>query len=186
MTSVMSTLWKPWGETLKAESTDPAIMKSLDSSLDNDFDKLAEFIPNLFTAKKSPLVNSCTKCHNNNNKSFLLLDGRENLQVSDAEEFLRKLNCTENDTKIKVVSIFGNTGDGKSHTLNQVFFKGEEVFQTSNEQNCCTLGVWAAFDPILNVVCLDTEGLQGIIHFVSLLSIKINCPYQVQQITLFT
>ncbi|XP_071582621.1 zinc finger FYVE domain-containing protein 1 [Temnothorax nylanderi] len=156
----MSTLWKPWIETLKVEPTDSAIMKSLDSSLDNDFDKLPEFSPKLFTAGKNPPVN-CTKCHNNNNKSFLLLNGWGNLQVLNAEEFLRKLNCAEND-KVKIVSIFGNTGDGKSHTMNQVFFKGEEVFQTSNQQNCCTLGVWAAFDPILNVICLDTEGLQAV------------------------
>lgn len=138
-------------------------MKSLDSCLDHDFDDLPEFAPfNPFTMKKNSLVTSCTKCHNNNNKSFLLLDEQEILQVSDVEEFVRKLNCTDNDTKVKVVSIFGNTGDGKSHTMNQVFFRGEEVFQTSNEQNCCTLGVWVAFDPILNVVCLDTEGLQGV------------------------
>lgn len=168
----MSTLWKPWVDTLQVTPMDPAIMKSLDSSLDNDFDKLPEFSPDLFTAMKNPLVNSCTKCHNNNNKSFLLLDGCENLQVHDAEEFLKKLNCTEND-KVKVVSIFGNTGDGKSHTMNQVFFKGEEVFQTSNEQNCCTLGVWVAYDPILNVVCLDTEGLQGRIY--SALPDEVNC-----------
>lgn len=60
------------------------------------------------------------------------------------------------------MSIFGNTGDGKSHTLNQTFFNGTEVFPTSNSQNSCTLGVCAAFDPNLNVICLDTEGLQGI------------------------
>ena len=28
---------------------------------------------------------------------------------------------------MKVVSIFGNTGDGKSHTLNYTFFQGMEV-----------------------------------------------------------
>ncbi|KAM0733903.1 Zinc finger FYVE domain-containing protein 1 [Formica fusca] len=156
----MNTLWKTW-QPIKKEPTAPAIMKSLDNSLD-DFDKLPEFNPKLFFVDKNSLMDSCMKCHNNNNKSFLLLDGRENLQVSDAEEFLKKLSCIKENTKVKVVSIFGNTGDGKSHTMNQVFFKGEEVFQTSNEQDCCTLGVWAAFDPILNVICLDTEGLQGI------------------------
>lgn len=143
-------------------------MKSLDSSLD-DFDKLSEFNPKLYFVEKNTLMDSCTKCHNKtSNKSFLLLNGQENLQVSDAEEFLKKLNCVKEDTKVKVVSIFGNTGDGKSHTMNQVFFKGEEIFQTSNEQDCCTLGVWAAFDPILNVICLDTEGLQGTIHLMLL------------------
>ena len=28
---------------------------------------------------------------------------------------------------MKVVSIFGNTGDGKSYTLNHTFFQGQEV-----------------------------------------------------------
>lgn len=156
-TNTMSTLWKPW-QPLTTESTAPAIMKSLDNSLD-DFDKLPEFNPKLFLVDKNPLMSSCTMCRNNNDKSFLLLDGYENLQVSDAEEFLKKLNCVKENTKVKVVSIFGKTGDGKSYSMNQVFFKGEEVFQTSNEQDCCTLGVWAAFDPILNVICLDTEGI---------------------------
>lgn len=99
----------------------------------------------------------------NPSRSFLLIDGQEYLRVSSAEQFVQKLNCHEKDTKVKVVSIFGNTGDGKSHTLNQTFFKGEEVFKTSNDQNSCTLGVWAALDPVLNVICLDTEGLLGII-----------------------
>jgi len=147
----------------------------------DDFDKLSDSLPNLLIMKKNPLMNSCMKCHNNN-KSFLLLDGQENLQVPDVEEFLKKLNCTKNNIKVKVVSIFGNTGDGKSHTMNQVFFKGEEVFQTSNEQNCCTLGVWVAFDPILNVICLDTEGLQGIIYFMLLFLSKNNYLCQIQQV----
>lgn len=64
-------------------------------------------------------------------------------------------------TRVKVVSVFGNTGDGKSHTLNHTFFGGEEIFRTSCEQDSCTLGVWAAFDPHLKVICLDTEGLLG-------------------------
>lgn len=62
---------------------------------------------------------------------------------------------------MKVVSIFGNTGDGKSYTLNHALFNGDDIFRTSNEQDSCTLGVWAAFDPKLNVICLDTEGLLG-------------------------
>ncbi|KAG7198693.1 hypothetical protein KM043_001690 [Ampulex compressa] len=98
-------------------------------------------------------------------KGFLLIDGQERLKVRNEKEFARRLNCTHNDLKVKVVSIFGSTGDGKSHTLNQTFFKGEEVFKTSNEQSSCTLGVWAAFDPILNVICLDTEGLLGVTSY---------------------
>jgi zinc finger FYVE domain-containing protein 1 len=80
--------------------------------------------------------------------------------VSSAEQFLGRLNC-DSSARVKVVSVFGNTGDGKSHTLNQTFFEGGEVFRTSAEQDSCTLGVWAAFDPRLRVICLDTEGLLG-------------------------
>jgi len=81
-------------------------------------------------------------------------------QVSSDEQFLRRLNC-DTSMRVKVVSVFGNTGDGKSHTLNHTFFNGVEVFHTSSEQDACTLGVWAAFDPHLRVICLDTEGLLG-------------------------
>lgn len=63
--------------------------------------------------------------------------------------------------KVKVVSIFGNTGEGKSYTMNHVFFNGEEIFKTSPSQMSCTMGVWAKYDPNLNVICLDTEGLLG-------------------------
>lgn len=40
--------------------------------------------------------------------------------------FLKLLQCPKNE-KVKVISIFGNTGDGKSHTMNHVFFDGVEV-----------------------------------------------------------
>lgn len=62
---------------------------------------------------------------------------------------------------VKVVSIFGNTGDGKSHTLNHILFCGESVFYTSKSPSSCTVGVWAAYDPNLSLVALDTEGLLG-------------------------
>ena len=61
----------------------------------------------------------------------------------------------------KVVSIFGNTGDGKSHTLNNTFFNGKEVFKTSASQLSCTVGVWSAYEPNSNTIILDTEGLLG-------------------------
>lgn len=93
-------------------------------------------------------------------KSFLLLDGHEELRVNSAELFAKRLGCAM-DTKMKVVSIFGNTGDGKSHTMNHTFFNGDEVFRTSAAQDTCTLGVWSAFQPNLGVLCLDTEGLLG-------------------------
>lgn len=56
----------------------------------------------------------------------------------------------------------GNTGDGKSHTLNHVFFGGDDVFQTSAEQNSCTLGVWVASCPSFSTICFDTEGFLGV------------------------
>lgn len=153
----------------RVEATSPAIMESLDSLSINNRDGNQSLLmpsnqgnlslhgmPSLQGINMKSSMPSFDEL-----QSFLLIDGREYLKVSNAEQFVEKLNCTENGLKIKVVSIFGNTGDGKSHTLNQTFFKGKEIFKTSNEQSSCTLGVWAAFDPTLNVICLDTEGLLG-------------------------
>ncbi|XP_036339481.1 zinc finger FYVE domain-containing protein 1-like isoform X2 [Rhagoletis pomonella] len=92
--------------------------------------------------------------------SFLLMDAEENLRIPTPELFRKKLKCND-DTKIKVISIFGNTGDGKSHTMNNTFFDGAEVFMTSAEQNSCTIGVYAALQRDMDVLCLDTEGLLG-------------------------
>lgn len=154
----MSTFWSML-QPCKSEISTPAIMQSLDGS---ELEKLCKCNPQLYyKINENCKIKPCTKCSIMNNKSFLLLNKEMNLQVSNVEEFLIKLKCTANKTKVKVVSIFGNTGNGKSHTMNHVFFKGEEVFPISNNLNCCTLGVWAAFDPVLNVICLDTEGLQG-------------------------
>lgn len=93
-------------------------------------------------------------------KSIVLMDANEELRVPSADLFCRKLDCPF-DTKLKVVSIFGNTGDGKSHTLNNLFFDGDEVFRTSAMQETCTMGIWAAFEKKEKVLCLDTEGLLG-------------------------
>lgn len=93
---------------------------------------------------------------------LLLLDENEKLRVSSAEHFLKCLRIPEEVKKVKVVAIFGNTGEGKSHTMNQTFFNGEEIFKTSAEQFSCTMGVWAAFDPNFKVICIDTEGLLGV------------------------
>ncbi|XP_043554299.1 zinc finger FYVE domain-containing protein 1 isoform X6 [Chiloscyllium plagiosum] len=92
--------------------------------------------------------------------SFLLVDEQEQIQVADEEEFIQKLGCKA-DENLKVVSIFGNTGDGKSHTLNHTFFYGHEVFKTSPAQESCTVGVWAAYDHVHHIVVIDTEGLLG-------------------------
>jgi hypothetical protein len=67
-----------------------------------------------------------------------------------------------NDDKlVKCVSIFGNTGDGKSHSLNHTFFNGRPIFRTSNKQETCTMGVWCAYDSVTNSLIFDTEGLLG-------------------------
>ncbi|KAM9326377.1 zinc finger FYVE domain-containing protein 1-like [Gastrophryne carolinensis] len=92
--------------------------------------------------------------------SFLLVDENENLQVKDSDDFISKLGCPPQNP-VKVLSIFGNTGDGKSHTLNHMFFGGEDVFRTSASQDSCTVGVWGAYNPTLSLVLLDTEGLLG-------------------------
>lgn len=65
-------------------------------------------------------------------------------------------------TRLKVVSIFGNTGDGKSHTLNHTFFNGEEMFRTSSDQRACTIGIWVAYSIDYNALVIDTEGLLGV------------------------
>ena len=140
----------------RVQATSPAIMESLDSlSLNNRDGNHGNEIPSNQGNIKSSMS------FFEELRSFLLIDGKEHLKVSNAEQFVERLNCAQKGLKIKVVSIFGNTGDGKSHTLNQTFFRGKEIFKTSNEQSSCTLGVWAAFDPTLNVICLDTEGLLG-------------------------
>jgi len=81
--------------------------------------------------------------------------------VANKDEFIARLGC-EAETPVKVVSIFGNTGDGKSHTLNHTLFSGSEVFKTSHLQSSCTAGVWAAYDRHRRAIILDTEGLLGV------------------------
>lgn len=92
--------------------------------------------------------------------SFLLVDEQESLQIRNETEFVDRLGCGD-VSGVKVLSIFGNTGDGKSHTLNHILFGGESVFYTSKSPSSCTVGVWAAYDPSLCLVALDTEGLLG-------------------------
>ncbi|XP_050408229.2 zinc finger FYVE domain-containing protein 1 [Patella vulgata] len=93
--------------------------------------------------------------------SFRLSTEEEHLEIENEPEFLEKLGCEENEL-VKVISIFGNTGDGKSYTLNHTLFDGKEVFKTSSDQNSCTIGTWAAYDPQRKAVAIDTEGLLGV------------------------
>ena len=80
--------------------------------------------------------------------------------MKDAAEFVARLRCTP-EGKLKVVAIFGNTGDGKSFTLNHAFFEGANLFSTSPSQQSCTVGVWAAYSDKHNAIFIDTEGLLG-------------------------
>ncbi|XP_021913704.1 zinc finger FYVE domain-containing protein 1-like isoform X2 [Zootermopsis nevadensis] len=155
----------------KMSNAGSAIMKSIDSPSLLGHSRLVQdpysenksmgnLPPDVTLTSEFTSLKLGTRYEEHNGGSFLLLDGKENLKVSSAEQFLGRLNC-DNSTRVKVVSVFGNTGDGKSHTLNQTFFEGGEVFSTSSEQDSCTLGVWVAYDPHMKVICLDTEGLLG-------------------------
>ena len=77
------------------------------------------------------------------------------------EASLRKRLGSSKDAHIKVVSIVGNIGTGKSHTLNRAFFDGSEVFPTSDSQEPGTRGARAAYSAKLQAVVFDTEGLNG-------------------------
>ena len=95
----------------------------------------------------------------------MIIDSNEKFLATDLESFRKKLGLTNIDAKLKVISIFGNSGDGKSHTMNNVFFEGEEVFKTSNSQNSCTMGVSINYQQFFynhEILCIDTEGLQGV------------------------
>ncbi|CEM36407.1 unnamed protein product [Vitrella brassicaformis CCMP3155] len=99
-------------------------------------------------------------------ESFMLIDSAEHLAVDGVDDLCRRLGCAK-DLKVKVVSIFGNTGEGKSHTLNEMFYSGEEVFVTSSNQMAATTGVWASLwdgapEGCESVLVLDTEGMLGV------------------------
>jgi zinc finger FYVE domain-containing protein 1 len=82
--------------------------------------------------------------------------------VRNSFDFLKQLKSSSQDPTVKCVSIVGNTGDGKSHALNQVFFNGEEKFSTSPKSESCTVGVWAALDESQRTLIFDTEGRLGL------------------------
>lgn len=109
---------------------------------------------NIMSSKKKAVIKSSSP-------SFLVLNEYEQMQMENDKDFADRLGCGP-DEMVKVVSIFGNTGEGKSHTLNFTFFGGNEVFKTSPAQSSCTIGIWAAYDPKNKVVTIDTEGLLGV------------------------
>nr|CAH7745543.1 unnamed protein product [Callosobruchus chinensis] len=137
-----------------------AFLKSLDPNIINN-DSSARYsqgAKDLNEGLKSLNLND--DIEDSDEDSVLLLDDNEKLLIHSEQGFLQALNIDPTD-KVKVVSIFGNTGEGKSYTMNHLFFEGEEVFRTSSSQTSCTLGVWAKYNPYLKVICLDTEGLLG-------------------------
>ncbi|KAK4290957.1 hypothetical protein Pmani_036175 [Petrolisthes manimaculis] len=150
--------------SLTVPSSAPAIMSSMASDVhnDNSFNSLSSLqsnmAPDLLSSEMrsvdlSPPMQQC----------FKLINEKEELQVKNADELLKKMGCPRDKSlQVKVVSIFGNTGEGKSYTLNQIFFNGSEVFKTSGTQTSCTLGVWGAFDQANKALVLDTEGMLGI------------------------
>eukprot|EP00282_Hemiselmis_andersenii_P021942 CAMPEP_0172036040 /NCGR_PEP_ID=MMETSP1041-20130122/21936_1 /TAXON_ID=464988 /ORGANISM="Hemiselmis andersenii, Strain CCMP439" /LENGTH=200 /DNA_ID=CAMNT_0012693211 /DNA_START=48 /DNA_END=647 /DNA_ORIENTATION=+ len=46
--------------------------------------------------------------------------------------------------------------------MNHTFFNGDPIFETSDRQDSCTAGAWAAFDPISRAIVVDTEGMQAV------------------------
>ncbi|XP_018333746.1 zinc finger FYVE domain-containing protein 1 isoform X2 [Agrilus planipennis] len=150
------------------QKQNPCIMEPLDSLImDNasgDSLLLKKTIASMKTENENRLesLNISIEDELNDSLSFKLLDENEQLKVANSEQFIKKLRIPATFKKVKVVSIFGNTGEGKSHTLNETFFNSERIFRVSPEQSSCTLGVWAAFDPELSIICLDTEGLLGV------------------------
>ncbi|XP_067943609.1 zinc finger FYVE domain-containing protein 1-like [Watersipora subatra] len=131
------------------------------SDLDADEDIVSDLIRSVQLANHTTASNvNSERRPSNATRSFLLIDESETIQVSSGEELLHKLGCM--NAQVKVISIFGNTGDGKSYTLNHAFFGGQEVFATSADQDTCTVGVWTAYDPDTKVMCVDTEGLLGV------------------------
>ncbi|CAF4755670.1 unnamed protein product, partial [Rotaria sp. Silwood1] len=134
----------------------------LESMLDNDSDDqrnnhhaMRNNTNNNRLPHKSPI-------NTDSNGVFLLLNAQEHLTVNNELDFIRQLKSSSQDPNVKCISIIGNTGDGKSYTLNQVFFNGKEKFHTSSTTESCTMGVWAALDENQRTLILDTEGRLGL------------------------
>ncbi|VDO70423.1 unnamed protein product [Schistosoma mattheei] len=96
--------------------------------------------------------------------SVRLIDEEERVLFEDADVLAWHLGCPA-DRTVKLIAIVGNTGDGKSHTLNQAFCGGADVFVTSPSQATCTIGIWAAYLPKEGYLLIDTEGGLPIFFF---------------------
>ncbi|XP_066254587.1 zinc finger FYVE domain-containing protein 1-like isoform X1 [Euwallacea similis] len=152
-------------ESMKKHSSGSPILNSIDPIINNTSSiterKTSIVYPDITKDLYSLNLEADELESNGKQKGILLIDEREQLKIESENVFLKALHLKPGK-KVKVVSIFGNTGEGKSYTLNKVFFNGVEVFKTSPSQVSCTLGIWAKYDPNLNVICLDTEGFLGI------------------------
>lgn len=127
---------------------------------------LQKSLPDVLSSSELQSLNLLAD-HENNRLSFLMLDAQDQLTTNSLEEFCSKLGAGDSSLPAKVISIVGNAGDGKSYGLNQIFFpdlvlEGQEVFATSNSSgDSCTSGIWAAFEPHMQTLVLDTEGMLG-------------------------
>ena len=158
-------------ESVILDSDQGAIMASLEPGLENVTSNSVGFkgshVPQPLQLSTELQSLNLLADHENNRLSFLVLDGQDNLSTSNFEEFSSKLGC-DPSSLAKVVAIVGNAGDGKSYALNQIFFpelilESEEVFATSSSSDdSCTSGIWAAFEPHMPCLVLDTEGMLGV------------------------
>lgn len=74
-------------------------------------------------------------------KQCQIIDSKGIFLATDLDAFRKKLGLSNIDVKLTVIAIFGNSGDGKSHTLNSIFFDGDEVFKMSTDSSkSCTMG----------------------------------------------
>eukprot|EP00388_Colpodella_angusta_P010876 GDKJ01028133.1.p1 GENE.GDKJ01028133.1~~GDKJ01028133.1.p1 ORF type:complete len:499 (-),score=74.44 GDKJ01028133.1:64-1560(-) len=111
-------------------------------------------------------------------KSIQIVDGEERV-CANADIDLCNLFGIQQDTPVKVISIFGNTGAGKSRLLNKIFFPDSrsDVFPETSRPQGGPPGVYAAVwkDP-QNVhdtaLVLDTEGIMGVLNTVENFSLK--------------
>ncbi|CAF3548356.1 unnamed protein product, partial [Rotaria socialis] len=115
----------------------------LESMLDNEADDQNN---NHQTTRNHNRLSHKSSANTDSNGVFLLLNASEHLTVNSEFDFIRQFKCSQQDPKVKCVSIIGNTGDGKSYTLNQVFFNGKQKFHTSSTTESCTIGVWSTLD----------------------------------------
>ncbi|CAH8455550.1 unnamed protein product [Dicrocoelium dendriticum] len=118
-------------------------------------------VPVMIASRSIGRTSHTSRCDSSAEPSSVqLVDENENIMFDDCESFADQLMCPM-DQPVKVVAIVGNTGDGKSYTMNQSFFNGKKVFATSPTQTTCTMGVWAAYLPSKRCILLDTEGMLG-------------------------